>query len=144
MPLYIQRHGQEAAREVAEFELAHIEAIQGVIHKEGINDCDLFLTKNTNVYFDEDRATSATHAIESLRQQGCKFVDQIQFIPAEKIETVRHKTLESVNNEIFIRNYSRWLLRIRNLASKARKWLLLFPPAQYGRINSSWVFCAQP
>lgn len=77
IPLYIQRHGMDAAREVAEFELSHIKALQDVIRTEKIEDCDFLLTRNMNVYLDQDRGNKARRAIEKLREMGCRFVDEI-------------------------------------------------------------------
>ncbi|EEA19405.1 hypothetical protein TMatcc_009538 [Talaromyces marneffei ATCC 18224] len=83
IPLYIRRHGLAAAAEVAEFELSHIKAIQDVIRSEKIEDCEFLLTRNMNVYLDQNRGNETKRAIEELRDQGCSFVDDI-FVVSDK------------------------------------------------------------
>lgn len=89
IPLYIERHGIEAASEVAKFELSHVKAIKDVIQKEHIDDCDLIVTRNMNVYLDEARGHRVKAAMDALRDQGCAFVDDIFHARDEDAEHVR-------------------------------------------------------
>ncbi|KAH8690577.1 FAD dependent oxidoreductase superfamily [Talaromyces proteolyticus] len=86
IPLNIQRHGLEGATELAEFELSHVKAIKDVIEKEQI-DCDLIMTRNMNVYLDEDRGNRVRKVIEDLKARGCQFLDDISFLPERNIES---------------------------------------------------------
>ncbi|GAM44026.1 hypothetical protein TCE0_060r19316 [Talaromyces pinophilus] len=88
MPLYIQRHGLDAAREVAEFELSHIEALQDVIRAEKIEDCDFVLTRNMNVYLDQDRGNETKRGIEKLREMGCGFADDFFVADDQEAEAI--------------------------------------------------------
>ncbi|EED13690.1 conserved hypothetical protein [Talaromyces stipitatus ATCC 10500] len=88
IPLYINRYGLDAAREVAEFELSHIKAIQDVIRTEAIDDCDFLLTQNMNVFLDQERGNATKEAIEALRKTGCGFVDDIFQIPDRDAESI--------------------------------------------------------
>ena len=88
MPLYIQRHGIDAAREVAEFELSHIKVLQDVIRAEKIEDCDFVLTRNMNVYLDQDRGNETKRAIEKLREMGCGFADDFFVADDQDAEAV--------------------------------------------------------
>lgn len=89
IPLYIQRHGIDAAREVADFELSHIKALQDVIRTEQIDDCDFLLTRNMNVYLDQNRGNETKRAIEKLREMGCGFVDDVFVLNDKDAEAVR-------------------------------------------------------
>ncbi|OKL63284.1 hypothetical protein UA08_01860 [Talaromyces atroroseus] len=88
IPLYIQRHGLELATEVAEFELSHVKAIQAVLKKEQIEDCDLVITRNMNVYLHAERGKRVKDAIDKLRDQGCTFVDDIFHAPDKDAEAI--------------------------------------------------------
>jgi hypothetical protein len=78
----------DAAREVAEFELSHIKALQDVIRTEQIEDCDFLLTRNMNVYLDQDRGNETKRAIEKLREMGCGFVDDLFVLNDKDAESV--------------------------------------------------------
>lgn len=84
----MQRHGIDAAREVAEFELSHIKALQDVIRAEKIEDCDFLLTRNVNVYLNQNRGNETKRAIEKLREMGCGFVDDIFVVDDKDAEAV--------------------------------------------------------
>ncbi|KKA22961.1 hypothetical protein T310_3012 [Rasamsonia emersonii CBS 393.64] len=70
IPTYIERHGIEAGAEVARFELAHMNAIKDVVAKENI-DCDLNITRNMNVYLDEEGAVEAKKPLMRLWPRDC-------------------------------------------------------------------------
>lgn len=87
MQLVIKRHGLDAARELALFEVSHIKAIKDVIEREQI-DCDLVMTRNMNIWQDADRGNRVRKIIEDLKAQGLEILDDIVFLPEDDIESV--------------------------------------------------------
>lgn len=87
IPTYIERHGIEAGAEVARFELAHMNAIKDVVAKENI-DCDLNITRNMNVYLDEEGAVEAKKTFDALVAKGLSFVDDIHYTSEKNAEGV--------------------------------------------------------
>jgi hypothetical protein len=64
-----------------------------VIRTEKIEDCDFLLTRNMNVYLDQERGNETKRAIEALREQGCGFVDDIRVVADQDAESVRPSSL---------------------------------------------------
>jgi hypothetical protein len=87
IPKYMKRHGVEAAAEVGNFEVAHIQAFKKLISEENI-DCDLVITRSMNVYLNADEANQARETYESLAAQGLSFTDDIQYISGKLAEAV--------------------------------------------------------
>lgn len=58
IPKYIERAGVKAGLEIAEFEVAHLEAIKKLIEKEKI-DCDFTLTRTVDVWINKTAAVKA-------------------------------------------------------------------------------------
>jgi len=81
----MKRHGVEAAAEVGNFEVAHIQAFKKLISEENI-DCDLVITRSMNVYLNTDEANQARETYESLAAQGLSFTDDIQYISGKLAE----------------------------------------------------------
>ncbi|CAL5871853.1 uncharacterized protein PFLUO_LOCUS6107 [Penicillium psychrofluorescens] len=85
--LCLERHGIEAAIELARFEVSHIPAVKAAIAKEKI-DCDFNLTRCMNVYLNEEHAERARQAYEVLRDQGASYVDDIHYTSQKNAEGV--------------------------------------------------------
>ena len=83
----MKRHGIEAAAEVANFEAVHIQVFKELILEENI-DCNLVITRNMNVYLNEDEANEANETYQSLAAQGLSFTDDIHYTPREHAEAV--------------------------------------------------------
>ncbi|KAL4890099.1 phosphoenolpyruvate phosphomutase-domain-containing protein [Aspergillus ambiguus] len=78
IPMYIQRHGVEAGREIAEFESRHLQAIKKLLEDEQI-DCDFNITRNINVYMNDDDAERGRKTYEALVALGQSFTDDLYF-----------------------------------------------------------------
>jgi hypothetical protein len=83
----MKRYGVEAATEVGNFEVAHIQAFKKLISEENI-DCDLVITRSMNVYLNADEANQARETYESLATQGLAFTDDIQYTSGKLAEAV--------------------------------------------------------
>jgi hypothetical protein len=53
IPTYIERYGVDAAKQWAEYEIEHVQAIKQLIAEEQI-DCDFTLTRSTDVWCNEE------------------------------------------------------------------------------------------
>lgn len=83
----IERHGIEAAAELAAFELSHIRAVKDAIADEAI-DCDFNLTRCVEVYLNEEHAERAKSTYEALRKRGIPYIEDIHFTPQKNAEGV--------------------------------------------------------
>ena len=104
IPKYIKRHGVEAAAEVANFEVAHIQAFEELILEENI-DCNLVITRNMNVYLNEDEADQANETYQSLAAQGLSFTDDIHYTSGEHAEAVSWSLSSPAFAFFFIRSF---------------------------------------
>ncbi|KAL4807759.1 FAD dependent oxidoreductase [Aspergillus unguis] len=87
IPKFIERHGVEAGAEVANFELAHIQALKKLIAEEGI-DCDLNLTRCMNVYLNEADGEKARRTYEALVSRGLEYTTDIHYTSQKHAETI--------------------------------------------------------
>ncbi|GES58013.1 FAD dependent oxidoreductase [Aspergillus terreus] len=87
IPMYIERHGVDAGREIAEFELSHLQAIKKLLVEEGI-DCDYNITRNMNVYLNDEDAEKGRKTYEALVALGLSFTDDLQFTSKKNAEGV--------------------------------------------------------
>lgn len=87
IPTYIERSGLEAGLEIAEFEYAHIQALKDLLREENI-DCDLNITRNMNVYLDEESAEKAKLAYEMLQARGVKLAEDLHYTGKRDAEVV--------------------------------------------------------
>ena len=51
-------------------------------------DCDLVITRNMNVYLNEDEANQENETYQSLAAQGLSFADDIHYTSREHAEAV--------------------------------------------------------
>ncbi|PWY70267.1 FAD dependent oxidoreductase [Aspergillus heteromorphus CBS 117.55] len=87
IPTYIERHGLEAGVEVADFEWDHIQALRDLLREEEI-DCEFNLTRNMNVYFDEQAGEKAKSTLDMLVAQGVKLAKELHFTTGERAERI--------------------------------------------------------
>lgn len=78
IPTYIERHGVEAAAELAEFEIAHVSAVKKIVEKENI-DCDFTVTRTTDVWCNQDAAEKAKAMYDKMVAHGLKYMDDVDF-----------------------------------------------------------------
>ncbi|KAI4722641.1 FAD dependent oxidoreductase superfamily [Aureobasidium sp. EXF-10727] len=87
IPTYIDRHGLEAGAEIAEFEAAHVTAIKKVVAKENI-DCDLVITRSTDVWCNPDAAQRAKAGYDKMVAYGLKHMDDVHFVMGKDAEGI--------------------------------------------------------
>ncbi|GAB7348190.1 hypothetical protein MBLNU459_g6194t1 [Dothideomycetes sp. NU459] len=87
IPTYIKRFGVETAAELAEFEIAHVQAIKAVVAKEKI-DCDFTLTRSTDVWANQDAADKAHAVYEQMVAHGLKYMEDVDFTMGPAAEGV--------------------------------------------------------
>ena len=78
IPTYIERFGVETAAELAEFEIAHVQAIKEVVEKEKI-DCDFTLTRTVDVWANQDAADKAKGVYDKMVGHGLKYMNDVHF-----------------------------------------------------------------
>ncbi|ORY58576.1 FAD dependent oxidoreductase superfamily [Pseudomassariella vexata] len=83
IPKYIKRFGLEIGSSLAEFEIAHVQAIKAVVEKEKI-DCEFTLTRTTDVWCDQDAADRAKAVYEMMVGHGLKYMDDVHFTYGQK------------------------------------------------------------
>ncbi len=84
---YVEKYGLEAAAEISNHEVAHIQAIKRLVEIEHI-DCDFTLARTFDVFFDEDFANKAKKAYDSMVKQCLTSIQDVQFTPAKYAERV--------------------------------------------------------
>ncbi|TGO20286.1 hypothetical protein BPAE_0314g00080 [Botrytis paeoniae] len=88
IPKYINRAGVRAGAEIAEFEIAHVQALKELIFREKI-DCDSTLTRTCDVWNNQDAADEAKVVYDRLRlDPELSHMEDIQFIIGKDAETV--------------------------------------------------------
>lgn len=87
IPTHIDRHGLKAGVEIAEFEAAHVTAIKNVVAKENI-DCDLVITRSTDVWCNQDAAEKAKATYDKMVAYGLKHMDDVHFVMGKDAEGV--------------------------------------------------------
>ena len=84
---YIEKYGVEAAAEISNHEVAHIQAIKKLVEKEDI-DCDFTLTRTFDVFLDEDFARKSKAAYDVRVKKGVTSIQDAHFTPARHAERV--------------------------------------------------------
>lgn len=87
IPTFLDRAGAEAAEEVACFEVAHLQSIKKLIHKEKI-DCDFTLTRSIDVWCNEDAAKGARETVDRMVAKGFDYMDDVIFYDEKDAEGV--------------------------------------------------------
>ncbi|KAL6251130.1 hypothetical protein RBB50_001338 [Rhinocladiella similis] len=81
----IDRAGDEAAAEVAAFEIAHLSAVKDLVEKEQI-DCDFTLTRSIDVWCNEGAAIKAKEFNAMLRSRGLAHMKDVFFMYGKDAE----------------------------------------------------------
>lgn len=89
---YIERCGVEGGRELAEFEVAHLQAIKELIAKEKI-DCDFTLTRSCDVWTNQAEADKMKALYETMVGYGFKYMNDVDFIYGKNAEGVSARVL---------------------------------------------------
>jgi hypothetical protein len=87
IPTYIDRAGERAGAEIAEFEIANLRAIKKIIDEEKI-DCDFTLTRSIDVWCNEDSAKKAEAVYQSMVSHNFEYMDDVVFYTGDKVEGV--------------------------------------------------------
>ena len=84
---YIERYGLDAAVEISNHEVAHLQAIKELVEKEQI-DCDFTLSRTFDVFLDEELAHKTKEAYDALVTKGLTSIQDVHFTPAKYAERV--------------------------------------------------------
>lgn len=77
-----------AGAEIAEFEIAHVQALKELILREKI-DCDFTLTRTCDVWNNQDAADEAKAVYDRLcLKPELSYMEDVQFTTGEDAETV--------------------------------------------------------
>ncbi len=87
IPGYIERAGIEAGVEIAEFEVAHLEAIKKVIERENI-DCDFTLTRTVDVWINQEAARKAKATYDLMVSRNLKYMDDVFWSKSKDAENI--------------------------------------------------------
>lgn len=87
IPKYIARAGLKAGLEIAEFEVAHLEAIKKLIEKENI-DCDFTLTRTVDVWINKTAAVKAREVYDFMSSRNLAYMDDVFFSRSEDAENI--------------------------------------------------------
>ncbi|KAK4613498.1 hypothetical protein CLAFUW4_09335 [Fulvia fulva] len=77
-PTYLERHGPDAAIELAEFEIAHIWAIKEFVEQENI-DCDFVLARTVDTWANQEAADEATKVYETMKGHSVAYMRDVFF-----------------------------------------------------------------
>lgn len=96
-----KKHGVEAAAEIAEFELANMEAVKNYVLENNV-DCDLILTQAVDVQLSKEHDTALKAGFDKLKDAGVGATKKAFYIDGEYAEQVSIATqLLSMNQDIF-------------------------------------------
>ncbi|TGO11851.1 hypothetical protein BTUL_0100g00290 [Botrytis tulipae] len=88
IPKYINTGGVKAGAEIAEFEIAHVQALKELILREKI-DCDFTLTRTCDVWNNQDAADNAKAVYDRLRLNlKLSYMADVQFTIGKDAETI--------------------------------------------------------
>ncbi|KAG5661337.1 hypothetical protein KAF25_005459 [Fusarium avenaceum] len=87
IPTYIDRAGERAGAEIAEFEIANLRAIKKIIEEEKI-DCDFTLTRSIDVWCNEDSAKKAEAVYQSMVARNFEYMDDVVFYTGDRVEGI--------------------------------------------------------
>ncbi|KAH8597736.1 FAD dependent oxidoreductase superfamily [Bisporella sp. PMI_857] len=87
IPTYIDRAGAEAGLEIAEFEIANVNAIKKVIEKEKIS-CDFTLTRTIDVWCNEESAQQAKQVYDQMVARKFEYMDDVIFYTGKAAEGI--------------------------------------------------------
>jgi hypothetical protein len=128
-------YGIQAGAEIAEFELANVEAVKNFILDNNV-DCDLMITQAVDVQLSEDHNATLKAGYDKLVNAGVSVTKRAFYVDSKYAETV------SITRDPHLEHSSGFCIkcsnfRARSRASKAQRVLSSTPPAISGRTNSS-------
>ncbi|KAK6203908.1 hypothetical protein LQW54_008601 [Pestalotiopsis sp. IQ-011] len=82
---YHDRFGAAAAQQLFEYVSAQMAAMKSAQEIEGI-DCDLFLTRSFDCYYDPAQAAEIKAFLEEQRDAGAKWTQEVQWLEGPKLE----------------------------------------------------------
>ena len=88
---YLERCGIEGGRELAEFEVAHLQAIKQLITREKI-DCDFTLTRSCDVWTNQAEADKMKALYETMVGHRFKYMEDVDFVYGKNAEGVSFKS----------------------------------------------------
>lgn len=91
IPTYMDRAGAQAGAEIAQFEIANLQAVKKVIQKENI-DCDFTLTRSIDVWCNEESAQKAKAVYDRMMAEEFEYMDDVVFYEGDKAEGVSTST----------------------------------------------------
>lgn len=96
IPTYIDRAGVEAGVEIAEFEIAHVQAIKKLVEEEGI-ECDFALCRTIDVWCNEEAAAKAKATFDKMTARSLSYLNDVIFYTGKEVEGVsRYSCLSGV------------------------------------------------
>lgn len=87
IPTYMDRAGDRAGAEIAEFEIANLRALKKVIEQENI-DCDFTLARSVDVWCNEESATKAKAVYDRVVAAGFEYMEDAVFYTGDQVEGV--------------------------------------------------------
>ncbi|CAG8075824.1 unnamed protein product [Penicillium salamii] len=87
IPTYMDRAGDRAGAEIAEFEIANLRALKKVIERESI-DCDFTLARSVDVWCNEEAAKSAKAVYDRMVAAGFDYMDDVVFYTGDQVEGI--------------------------------------------------------
>jgi hypothetical protein len=96
-----KKHGVEAAAEIAEFELANMEAVKNYVQENNV-DCDLILTQAVDVQLSKEHDSALKTGYDKLRNAGVSATGKAFYIDGKYAEQVSVTQLLSMNQGIFL------------------------------------------
>lgn len=94
-------HGVEAAAEIADFELAHLDAIQNYVKETGA-DCDLVITRAVDVQLEKKQNDDLKKRYDAWVAAGVDAVKHVTYHEGEKAELVRRAHMMSCSEMLRI------------------------------------------
>ncbi|KAF7910336.1 uncharacterized protein EAE98_012152 [Botrytis deweyae] len=88
IPKYVNRSGVRSGAEIAEFEIAHVQALKELILREEI-DCDFTLTRTCDVWNNQNAADEAKDVYDRLLlNPELSYMEDVQFTIGKDAETI--------------------------------------------------------
>ncbi|KAJ5351540.1 hypothetical protein N7452_000514 [Penicillium brevicompactum] len=87
IPTYMDRSGDRAGAEIAEFEIANLRALKKVIERENI-DCDFTLARSVDVWCNEEAAKSAKAVYDRMVAADFEYMEDVVFYTGDQVEGI--------------------------------------------------------
>lgn len=123
-----EKHGVEAASEIAEFEKANVNAVSTYIRSFDV-DCDFVLTRAIDVQLSEKHNEALKRRYDGFITAGGQIAKEATYVDGEDAERVRRNSMNEMIEEMLI-------VRCSSLASKAQRVRIITQQAMCGHTNS--------